>query len=148
MIIYPDSCIYGRQQDDQTQPDIKAETMAIGGIIEICNIAGHIFIGSTHVEHEILANNNAKDRKAAWKLFKSTVMYSVNLTAADFIRAHLGFMKQGLSKGDSLHLAAAESAGADVLLTVDKDFIRIAANLNMSKVKVLNPFNLLQEVTK
>ena len=145
MIIYPDSCVYGRPNDDQTQPDIETETLAIYTIFDVCRIAGHIFIGSTHVEDEILANSNATDRKTAHDFFKDTVPHSANLTAADIMRAQV-FMAQGLSKGDSLHLAAAEAANADVLLTVDKDFERIAANNKLSKVRVLNPLRFIKEV--
>jgi len=147
MIIYPDSCIYGRQSDDQTQPDIKAETRVIGYIIDICRIVGHTIVGSTAVESELLANSNAMSRKAAWGLFKKIVKRRIKLAATDFLRAR-EFMAHGLKAKDSAHLAAAESAGADVLLTVDKDFERIATNKNLSKVRVINPFKLLQEVIK
>jgi predicted nucleic acid-binding protein len=146
MIIYPDSCIYGRPQDDQTQLEIEKETLAIAGVIRICKLAGHVFMGSAQVESEILANSNAMDRKAAWMNFKSIAKYSVNLTAEDFRRAR-ELEAQGLDEGDSFHLAAAEAAGVDVLLTVDKDFERIVTIKNLSKVRVLNPFKLLQEVT-
>jgi len=141
LIIYFDSCIYGRPNDNQTQPDIKAETMAIDRIIDICNMTGHIFIGSNTVEDEILANSNATDRTAVLKRFNDTVMYNVTLTAADIMRAY-GFMAQGLGKGDSLHLAAAEAANADVLLTVDKDFIRIATNNKLKQSKGIKPITI------
>jgi len=143
--IYPDSCIYGRPNDNQTQPDIKAETLAIYAIFDVCRIAGHIFIGSTYVEDEIMANSNATVRDAAHDFFKDTVPYCADLTAADIMRAQV-FMAQGLGKGDSLHLAAAEAADADVLLTVDKDFERIAANNKLSKVRVLNPLKVIKEI--
>jgi predicted nucleic acid-binding protein len=146
LIIYPDSCIYGRQSDDHTQADIEAEFLAIGAIFDICRIAGHIIVGSKIVEREISDNPNLLKRMTTFLFFKRTAMRSVELTAANI--RHAGeFMAQGLDDGDSLHLAAAEAAGADVLLTVDKDFIRIAANRKLSKVRVLNPFNFLQEVT-
>ncbi|GBU22964.1 hypothetical protein R80B4_02877 [Fibrobacteres bacterium R8-0-B4] len=144
MIIYPDSCIYGRQRDDQTQPDIKAETLAIGGIIDICIMAGHTFIGSKAVEDEILANSNAKSRTIAHDLFKRIATH-VKHTAADFRRAQ-GFMAQGLRSVDSLHLATAESAGADILLTVDKDFEKIATTKKLSRVRVINPLKFIKEV--
>jgi len=144
MKIYPDSCIYGRQHDDQTQPDIKAETLAIGGIIDICIMAGHTFIGSKAVEDEILANSNPKSRKTAHDLFKR-ITTNVKHTAADFQRAQV-FKAQGLKNVDSLHLATAESAGADILLTVDKDFEKIATNKKLSKVRVINPLTFIKEV--
>ena len=145
MKIYPDSCIYGRPNDNQTQADIEAETLAISVIFDVCRIAGHIFIGSTHVKDEIMANSNATARDAARDLFEDIVLHCADLTAADIMRAQV-FMAQGLGKGDSLHLAAAEAADADVLLTVDKDFERIAANNKLSKVRVLNPLKVIREI--
>jgi predicted nucleic acid-binding protein len=145
--IYPDSCIYGRPNDDQTQPDIEAETLAIYTIFDVCRIAGHIFIGSTHVKDEIMANSNATARNAARDLFEDTVRHCADLTAADIMRAQI-FMARGLSRKDSLHLAAAEAADADVLLTVDKDFERVAANNKLSKVRVLNPLKFIKEIIK
>jgi predicted nucleotidyltransferase len=49
------------------------------------------------------------------------------------------FIKNGLGVMDSYHLAAAEAAGADVLITVDKDFERISTNKKLSRVIVINP---------
>ena len=46
---------------------------------------------------------------------------------------------------DALHLASAEAANADVLLTTDKKFIRAARRAN-SIILVRNPFIWLAEV--
>ena len=51
----------------------------------------------------------------------------------------------GLRPFDSLHLACAEFAQADVLLTTDKKFIRQAEQLNL-KTRVVNPLVWLMEV--
>jgi predicted nucleic acid-binding protein len=145
LTIYFDSCCYGRPQDDQTQLSIAAETIAIGGIIDICNMIGHSIIGSAAVKKELSANPDANDRIAALTLFEDTarrVRLSRNIKRMGTLHA------QGLGVMDSIHLATAETAYADFLLTVDKDFEHIATSKNLSKVRVLNPFTLLQEVTK
>ena len=147
MKVYPDSCIYGRQGDDQTQPDIEKDTFAIAAIFDICRIAGHKIIGSIHIESEINANPNQKRKLATMAFFTNTVKPEniVAMTPADFNRARV-FIAQGLRVADSYHLAIAESSGAEVLLTVDKDFIRIATDKKLSKVRVLNPSNFLKEI--
>jgi len=124
---------------------IMTETIAIGGIIDICNMAGHSIIGSAAVKRELSDNPDADDRQAALTLFEDTarrVRLSRDVKRIDALHT------QGLGVMDSIHLATAETADADVLLTVDKDFERIATSKNLSKVRVLNPFTLLQEVTK
>lgn len=46
---------------------------------------------------------------------------------------------------DSLHIAAAEEADADILLTVDDKFEKMAANLRL-KTRVINPLRFAEEV--
>jgi predicted nucleic acid-binding protein len=143
--IYFDTCCYGRPQDDQTQPVIEAETLAIVGIINICRIAGYSVIGSSLVLNEILANTDVDTRDADLNFFKNTITHNVKVW--DVGRVHT-LNAQGLDAGDSAHLAAAEAAGADVLLTVDKDFERIATNKKLSIVRVVNPLIFIGEVIK
>jgi len=42
---------------------------------------------------------------------------------------------------DSYHLAAAEAAGADYLLTTDLDFISKCVRPNFTAVRVINPLD-------
>jgi predicted nucleic acid-binding protein len=52
-----------------------------------------------------------------------------------------GYQKSvGMGVMDSYHLVSAETAGASVLLTTDKNFIKKAAKVN-SVVKVMNPLH-------
>jgi predicted nucleic acid-binding protein len=50
----------------------------------------------------------------------------------------------GMKTFDSLHLATAESNGADYLLTTDTDFIKFAIRCS-HKVKVVNPNDFIKE---
>jgi predicted nucleic acid-binding protein len=147
MKVYTDSCIFGRQNDDQTQPDIQKDTLAIVAIFKICRIDGHAIIGSNVVESEIMQNPDSEDRLENLAYFANTVKPEniLNLTAANFGRAR-ELIADGLRNGDAYHLAVAESCGADVVLTVDKDFIKIATNKKLSKVRVLNPSTFLKEL--
>ena len=49
----------------------------------------------------------------------------------------------GLDTLDSYHLACAESANADLLLTADEDFERKGSAIN-SKTRVINPVKFLE----
>jgi len=149
MKVYTDSCIFGRQGDDQTQPDIEKDTLAIVAIFKVCRNAGHTIIGSKVVESEITANPNIESKLETLAYFAHIVKPEniLTLTAANFSRAR-EFMAEGLRTGDGYHLAVAESCSADVVLTVDKDFIRIATDKKLSKVRVINPSTLLKELTE
>jgi hypothetical protein len=59
----------------------------------------------------------------------------------------LEVQKYGLKSMDSLHFASAEYRNVDVLLTVDKDFIKFSKKINTSLV-VENPINWFMEEIK
>ena len=52
----------------------------------------------------------------------------------------------GLKLLDSYHLAFAEAAEVDFLLTTDDRFVKIADRIKTA-VKVINPLNFLKEIT-
>jgi len=114
-------------------------------IIETCIIAGHCIVGSAFVTSEIGENTDIIKKNDTKALFDKVVNKYV--TNTNEVRAQ-ELQTKGLRKMDSYHLAVAEFAGADVLLTTDKDFIRICAKHNLSSVKVINPLTFLPEVIK
>jgi len=145
MIIYIDSCCYGRPQDGQTQLRLVIETVAIRGIIDLCRVAGHSVVGSPTVAAEIQRNPDAKKRDATMDFFLQSADRIICLSAAAIKRAQ-ELHVQGLGPIDSLHLALAEVAGADVLITVDDDFEKICTDKKLSAVRVINPLIFIQEV--
>jgi predicted nucleic acid-binding protein len=145
MIIYIDSCCYGRPQDEQTQLRIIIETIAIRGIIDLCRVAGYSIVGSPTVAAEIRRNPDAKIRDATVDFFLQTVDRIIS-PSADVIKRAQDLHAHGLGPVDSLHLALAEVAGADVLITVDDDFEKICTNKKLSAVRIINPLKFMQEV--
>jgi len=136
MGIYLDTCCYGRPYDDQSQNQTGSESLAImtvffGYLCDVCEL-----IGSEVVEFEISQIPDDIKRADIQRLY-SVVSRRVELSPSIEQRA-VALQRHGLKAFDSLHLAAAESAGADVLLTVDKDFIKYAKNAG-SPVRVENP---------
>jgi predicted nucleic acid-binding protein len=138
MKLYVDICCYNRPQDDQRDERIEAETDAILKIIAMRHINDHIIVGSPVVDLEIQQNPKPKERGAATTLYRNAIDEYIIPSKADFDRAKI-FIKNGLGIMDSYHLAAAEAADADVLITVDKDFERISTNKKLSRVIVINP---------
>jgi len=138
MKLYVDNCCYNRPQDDQRDERVEAETDAILKIIGKRHINGHIIVGSPIVDLEIQKNPKPKERDAAITLYRNAIDEYIIPSKVDFDRAKT-FIKNGLGIMDSYHLAAAEAAGVDVLITVDKDFERISTNKKLSQIIVINP---------
>jgi predicted nucleic acid-binding protein len=147
MIIYLDTCCYGRPYDNTSQIKIATEAAAVMAVIETCRITGHCIIGSTAVTFEFGKIRDAEVREDIEALFDTTINAYFAATADDDVRAQ-ALQAEGLGKMDSYHLAIAEAAGADALLTTDVDFARICAKKNLSEVRVINPLNFLPEVIK
>ncbi|GBU20244.1 hypothetical protein R80B4_00120 [Fibrobacteres bacterium R8-0-B4] len=141
LTIYPDTCFFGRPFDQPVTPDILVECGAIRAIINRCRAGGHKIITSAFVSYEIGQIPNITVREVIETYYSGIELETVPI-APGHPRAAF-FNAQGLGKMDAAHLATAESAGADFLLTVDKAFIRICAKKNLSKVNVMNPLTFL-----
>jgi len=122
--------------------DIKAEAVAIMSILDMCQVAGHGIVGSPAVLAELKGIPETDLREDTLTFYQNTINIHANLTKNAIKRMH-EFRAKGLGNMDSMHLAIAEAANADILLTVDKDFERIATKKNLSAVKVMNPLKLI-----
>jgi len=149
MKIYMDNCCYNRPYDNYTDEQSVAEVAAIKAITAICKRAGFIIYGSSAVTDEIDAFQDSKPEK--WRdvrdFYNRTDKIYLSPTPAIMARAQ-GFMAAGLGDYDSFHLAYAEAAGVDVLLSTDKRFINACAREQLSIVNVMNPIIFLPEVEK
>jgi predicted nucleic acid-binding protein len=147
MKIYFDTCCYGRPYDDQAQDDIRAEAEAVMNAVDMCRIVGHVIVGSMAVGFEIGKIRDADKRAAIEDFFNETVDEYFVMTANEAARA-AELQAQGVGVLDSHHLAAAEAAGADILLTTDAKFMKVVTNKNLSKVNIVNPLNFFSEALK
>jgi len=50
LMIYLDTCIWGRSFDNMASPEVRADVAAIKTIIYKCKQGGHIIIGSPAVQ--------------------------------------------------------------------------------------------------
>jgi len=79
-------------------------------------------------------------RLAAKQKYDGYIGRWVKKTAPIMARARK-LMASGLDSWDAAHLAAAEAADADYLLTVDKDFLKVCSRSKITKVNVINPID-------
>jgi hypothetical protein len=143
LLVYMDCCCLNRPADDQTQDKIRIETDAIIGILFRCFYGSWKLIGSDIIEYEIIKTPDLNKLNKALNLY-SVKKETIELNNTIETRA-LEAQKYGLKPFDSLHFASAEYRNVDVLLTVDKDFIKYSKNIN-SSLRVENPINWFMEV--
>jgi predicted nucleic acid-binding protein len=145
MKIYMDVCCLNRPFDDQRQDRIYLEAEAILAILSRCQGGAWTIVASDIIDLEVSRLSNIE------KLEKVRALYSlacdrVSVTDQSKERARL-FQRQGVKLFDSLHLALAEAARCDVLLTTDDSFLSTAGKTD-AMVSVANPVTWLMEVTR
>jgi predicted nucleic acid-binding protein len=144
--VYLDACCLNRPFDDQSQPRIRLEAEAVLIILERIQKAEWAWTSSTVLDLEIDQTPDA-ERRARMNLLTQAAQRHVQVEAIQETRAR-DLVALGLAAMDALHLACAESSGADVFLTTDDRLLRIAARLSEQlRVRVMNPLNFVEETT-
>ena len=138
MRIYLDNCCYNRPFDDQTQERIHLESEAILTILKRGQLNVYEIVGSEMLELEMeRMGDETKKRKV--KHMHVAYTDEIKKRSEDIMKI------SKIRTFDSLHIAAAESANADVLLTTDDKMSNMASKLEL-KVKVQNPLQFAWEV--
>lgn len=119
--VYLDTSIYNRPFDDQAQPRIWLETMALSIILQMIENKTVILISSTVVAYE--NSRNPHSLRRAW-VEKVTRFADEVQRVNETIRQRANTLEQeGLKAMDALHLACAEAAKADYFVTGDDRLI-------------------------
>lgn len=144
MKIYLDNCCLNRILDDRSYPIIYLERNSVMLILELVEQGRIRMIGSDMLKKEI------SDTPSVLKQNKLSLMYSlcdseVRVSEEIVDRALEIRGVSNIRTKDSIHLACAESANVDVLLTTDRKFMN-NANRIPAKVRVMNPTEWLLEV--
>ena len=144
MKIYLDNCCYNRPFDDQTQERIHLESEAILAILQQGQSGKYKIVGSDVLElemermHDIVKKQHVKD---LYKVSDIRIFYTKEIKE----RSEEIMNQSKIKTFDSLHIAMAEAAKADVMLTTDDKLERMAQKLEL-KVKVMNPLKFAWEV--
>lgn len=141
MKIYLDTSVYNRPFDDQTQPRIWLETLALALVLQLVEAGEAVLINSTVLEFE--NSRNPVSLRQDWMsrcLEQATDYQRVDESIRE--RAET-LEKHGLKAIDSLHVACAESAGADYFLTCDDRLLKKQKHIT---VLSMNPLDFVQKV--
>ncbi|WP_417909645.1 PIN domain-containing protein [Candidatus Electronema sp. PJ] len=143
MKIYLDTCCLNRPFDDQSNLRVRLESEAVKMILLLCEQKQCCLISSKIAEFEI-ANTPDEAKRSKLKFISGLAEQIIEIDARIALRAK-EFEKTGMQAFDSLHLACAETS-ADVFLTVDDKFLKLALKVEDLKVQARNPVQWLSEV--
>ena len=148
MKIYLDTCCYGRPFDEarQSQERVETEAEIIGDVAGLCKALGFPVLGSATLINEINDITDDEKRACVQGLYYCVVSYHIKKTD-DITRRAQELKELGLKRGDPYHVAYAEAAEVDFLLTADTKLERAASKLNLN-VAVISPINFLPEVER
>ncbi len=141
MKIYLDTCALNRLTDDQNQPRIRDEAKAVERILDLVTADEVRWISSPVLRAELQRNPNIAKREVSIALLAFASEF-VEPTESTYRRASL-LASEGYGSFDALHLALAEHANADSLLTVDDRLVRRARTRVNLLPAVLNPLDWL-----
>lgn len=144
MKVYLDNCCFNRPFDDLSQDRVYLEAEAILSIIARCEKGEWELLGSGVIELELSKLTNMERMEQVRALY-SVVRTRIAMTTETESRAAF-FQQAGIKPFDSLHLAVAETGGANVFLTTDDRLLRAASKIEL-RIRAENPVNWLMEVT-
>jgi len=143
MKIYLDVCCLNRPYDDQSNYKIHLESEAVLTILSFCEEGKYTLINSEVIEFEIGETPDIVLRDQLYSIIgiaKTKILLNDNIVS----RAKY-FESMGINAFDALHLACAED-NADILFTVDNNFLKKANEIKGLRVTISNPLNWIIEV--
>jgi predicted nucleic acid-binding protein len=142
--IYLDVCCLNRPFDDWKQPRIRLEAEAVVAILDRCQTDDWLMISSTALVSEIAQTPEAIRRQQVMDLL-SAARINMKVTPANIKRA-FDLQRLGFKPFDALHIACAEAATVDALITTDDRLLRRATtHVDRLDVRVQNPINWIME---
>lgn len=144
MKIYLDNCCYNRIFDDRSNSQIYFERNSVMLILELIEKASVELVGSEMLIKEM---NEIKDsyKKSLLQMMYGLCSEEIRVNSAILDRAEEIRHSSNIKYKDSIHLACAEIAKADALLTTDKKFINNANRIRIG-TRIMNPNQWLVEV--
>ncbi len=144
MIIYLDNCCYNRPFDDQTQERIHLESEVILTVLKMGQMKQVVIAGSEILELEMSRMQDENKKQKVIDLYRVADLHipyteSIKKRSADIMSI------SKIHAFDSLHIASAEEANADVFLTTDDRLEKMTEKLKLG-TRVINPLRFAWEV--
>jgi predicted nucleic acid-binding protein len=144
MRVYLDACGLSRLTDDQSQARIREEAEAIERVLVGVRRGTVHLISSEALEDEGRRNLSVA-RRMEVETCLSLASVTVKIDAAVAQRAQ-ALKSAGYGPFDALHITAAESANADMMLSTDDHLIKRAGRgPSKPRIEVRNPVSWITE---
>jgi predicted nucleic acid-binding protein len=142
--IYLDTCCISRLFDEPGQARIRDEAAAIEQILDRVRAGEITWVCSIPVRDELVRTRDLKRRADALAVVTAATLDAPGSAAVDDRASELTTI--GFANLDAYHLASAEAAGCQVLITVDDRLLRCAARNRLAlQVEVKNPVDWMRE---
>ena len=143
--LYLDACCLNRPFDDQSQDRIRLESEAVLLILSHIQSGDWQWIGSDVLNLEIEQIPDA-EKRARVALLASNVQRTITIDSTIEQRGR-ELRNLGFGTFYAQHLASAENGGAEIFLTTDDQFLRVAERVQgQLKTRVYNPLAWLKEI--
>lgn len=143
--IYLDLCCLKRPFDVQEQALVRIQTQAVVGILALPPERAQLIRSEAHAYENSF--NPLKLRREAIEAWIAQVPLSV-LTESELATRTDELIRQGFKSFDAVHLATAELAGADLFVTVDIRFLKVASRISTIRCRVTDPVTLIEELSQ
>ena len=140
MKLYIDTSVYNRPFDDQTQPRIWLETLALGLILQLVESGEATLVNSSVLEFE--NSRNPFPLRREWMERCLSLATEYQRVDESLQKRAEELEKHGISAIDALHIATAEFANVDFFIACDD---RLLKKENLFKVKSVNPVDFVQK---
>lgn len=140
MKIYIDTSVFNRPFDDQTQPRIWLETLALGLILQLVESGEATLVNSSVLEFE--NSRNPFPLRREW-MERCLGLATEDQRVDESIRQRAEELEKiGVSAIDALHVAVSEAAHVDFFIACDD---RLLKKGKQFKVKCFNPVDFVQQ---
>ncbi|MDT5121707.1 MAG: hypothetical protein QOC96_1189 [Acidobacteriota bacterium] len=144
MKVYLDTCSLQRPLDSKEQPRNVLEAEAVLLLIALCETGSIELVSSEALLFEIRRISNiARQEFALEMLVKAKLFVKADQAVQDRAKE---IIARGVMPLDALHLASAEEAEADFFCTCDDKLLRKAKMICETKMRVVTPIQLVEEM--
>lgn len=144
MKVYFDNCCYNRLLDDRSYSQVYFERNSIMLILEFIESSIVTLIGSEMLVKEMSDTVDVYKRSVLQMVY-TLCSEEVKINSSILDRAEEIRNSSNIKYKDSIHLACAETAKVDALLTTDIKFLKNCSRIK-TYTKVMNPTQWLMEV--
>jgi len=145
--VYLDACALSRPFDDQRQQRVQIEAESVRLVLTSIQSGTDEWVGSGVLEDEV---DQCPDPERSQQL-RALLQFAGgdrSLSDAEIKRGE-ALERLGFKSSDALHIACAEAAGCDVLLTTDGRMLRTARRHKRELgIRVENPVDWVREVNR